>query len=105
VGGQLFQVRDVADVDLRREVPGDGLPEPLDRLDPAAGKSPAASMRTPCAFPEQDAQPAVADGQDHSEHFVRITGEVNRITFLGCGHDADGSVPLVIDSQAKTPDG
>ncbi|GAB2560874.1 hypothetical protein GCM10027269_13540 [Kribbella endophytica] len=59
-------------------------------------------MRTPGALPEQDAQRAVADGENHREYFVGITREVNPITFLGCRHDDDANVSLVIASEAKT---
>lgn len=96
MGGQLLQMSDVTDIDLRREMTGDRLSEPFRGLDPAPGQGLAVPERALPGPLQQDAQLAVPDRQHHSQHLVRIAGNVDRITFLGDGHAADGSEILVI---------
>ncbi|GAA1567479.1 hypothetical protein GCM10009742_06550 [Kribbella karoonensis] len=98
MGSELLQVGDVPDVHLRREVTGDRFPEPFGGFDASPWQGPAVPERAPATFPQQDTEGVVTDGQDDGEYLVRITGDVNRITFLGFGHAGDDTVTLVIDS-------
>ena len=61
---ELLQVRDLSDVDLRREVAPDRGLERLVGFERAAGERPGARVGLPCALPQQRLQPSLA----HLEH-------------------------------------
>ena len=92
---ELLEVRDLAHVDLRREVPRDRGLERLVRDEGAAGKCPRARERLAPALPEKDAQCAVPDLEHRRERDV--CGRVDGGWRWGgrLSHE-------VIDSEAKT---
>ena len=79
VGRDLLEMRDLAEVDLRREVAADRRLERLVRREDAAGERPGAGERLERALPEQCLQHAVP----HLEHGSQ--GDLCRSGRLGRG--------------------
>ena len=67
-------MRDVADVDLRREVTQDRRLQGLVGGERSAGQRPGAPERLAPALPEQHLELPVADLEDDGEHAVRRSG-------------------------------
>src|SRR5581483_11691890 len=88
---QLLEVRELADVDLGREVAPNRLLERLARLEPAAGQRPGAGVGGKRALPEQRLQQAVAHLEDDGQH--------------GVGGVCDTLVHEVFAYQSKTSSG
>ena len=64
-------MRDLPDVDLRREVAPDRGLERLGRFERAAGERPGAGVRLARALPQERLQASVAHLEHHREHDLR----------------------------------
>ena len=123
-GLELLEVGELADVDLGREMPSQGLFERLAGLEEAAGEGPAPGERIARPLPQQDLEQALAHLEDDGkrdvsrggsgrlDHGLRLSGEnlptalavalAAGLLLAGCGGGGDGDEGAGTTTQAES---